>query len=144
MTDFKIITHKEGRGYSNSHFFILNKGLNSGKPLKTPCPNCFVCIVHNQHHLEQLFWLAFALWKSTLLKKELKGSVIPFIRINDYKKAYIGIVTPILNTNIDLNEVINLFQQLDDQQELLSRKLFKLEQIKSLLFQKLITSSIKE
>ena len=78
------------------------------------------------------------------MKKELKGSVIPFIRINDYKKAYLGLVAPILNTNIDLNEVINLFQQLDEQQKVLSRKLFKLEQIKSLLFQKLITSSIKE
>ena len=48
MSTFEIKTHQIGRTYSNPHFFILNKGLNSGKPLTLPCPNCFVIISKNE------------------------------------------------------------------------------------------------
>jgi len=34
-------THKKGNVYKSTHFFILNKGLNSGKPLNEPCAYIF-------------------------------------------------------------------------------------------------------
>ncbi len=68
------------------HFFALNKGLNSGKPLLLPCPNCFKIEAENEDFKEVLYWVSFALWKSKAFHPFLIGSVIPFIRIGDYKQ----------------------------------------------------------
>ena len=46
------------------HFFALNKGLNSGKPLLLPCPNCFKIEAENEEFKEILYWVSFALWRS--------------------------------------------------------------------------------
>jgi len=45
----------------NPHFFILNKGNNSGKPLVSPCPNCFVIQFQYEEEKEQVFWLLYSL-----------------------------------------------------------------------------------
>lgn len=67
-------------------FFILNKGLNTGKPLNEPCPNCFVCICKNSEDIEKLYWLLFALWQSKEIKRHLIGSVILYIRKSELEK----------------------------------------------------------
>ena len=67
------------------HFFALNKGLNSGKPLLRPCPNCFKIEAENEEFKETLYWVSFALWRAKAFHPFLIGSVIPFIRIVDYK-----------------------------------------------------------
>jgi hypothetical protein len=69
------------------HFFVLNKGMNSGKPLLQPCPNCFKIEAENEELKETLYWVSFALWKAKAFHPYLIGSVIPFIRIGDYKQA---------------------------------------------------------
>lgn len=86
MKTFRIKTHRLNLNYSEPHFFILNKGLNSGKPLNEPCPNCFVCITTNETDKDFMYWLCFGLWKSKSFHYYLKGSVIPFITIGDIKK----------------------------------------------------------
>ena len=68
------------------HFFALNKGLNSGKPLLHPCPNCFKIEAENEEFKETLYWVSFALWRAKAFHPFLIGSVIPFIRIGDYKQ----------------------------------------------------------
>jgi len=52
MSNFKMITYRQEGVYKGPHFFILNKGLNSGKPLKKPCPNCFVISCHTNWSFE--------------------------------------------------------------------------------------------
>lgn len=69
------------------HFFVLSKGLNSGKPLSHPCPNCFKIEAENKELREMLYWISFALWKSKAFHPYLIGSVIPFIRIRDFKQV---------------------------------------------------------
>ena len=69
----------------NTQFCILSKGLNSGKPLEKPCPNCFVITVKNNEEKEFLFWLCWGLWQSKKFHYLHTGSVIPFIRINEFK-----------------------------------------------------------
>jgi hypothetical protein len=69
------------------HFFALNKGMNSGKPLLFPCPNCFKIEAENEEFKEMLYWVSFTLWKSRAFHPYLIGSVIPFIRIGDYKQV---------------------------------------------------------
>ena len=70
------------------HFFILNKGLNSGKPLYEPCPNCFVVIFSNNEDKESYYWLSYSLWKSKFWHQFLVGSVIPFLRIHEFKSEF--------------------------------------------------------
>ena len=87
MFTFKLKTHKLNTTYSEPHFFILNKGNHSGKPMNDPCPNCFVCICSSEEEKEMLYWLVMGLCQGRVFEKYLYGSVIPFVRINDVKKA---------------------------------------------------------
>ena len=87
MFSFKLKTHKLNATYSEPHFFILNKGNHSGKPMNAPCPNCFVCICSTEEEKEMLYWLVMGLCQGRVFEQYLCGSVIPFVRINDVKKA---------------------------------------------------------
>tara|TARA_R110002124_G_scaffold156333_3_gene323505 strand:- start:113 stop:577 length:465 start_codon:yes stop_codon:yes gene_type:complete len=87
MSTFELKTHKTGRTYSNPHFFILNKGLNSGKPLINPCPNCFVVTTSTEEEKNTLFHLSMMLQIGGFYAYYLKGSVIPFISINDCRNT---------------------------------------------------------
>lgn len=87
MSTFEIKTHQIGRTYSNPHFFILNKGLNSGKPLSLPCPNCFVILIKTEKEKNTLYHLSMMLQIGGFYAYYLKGSVIPFISINDCKNT---------------------------------------------------------
>lgn len=85
MLKFKLITYRPEAEYKGSHFFILNKGLNSGKPLNNPCPNCFVCIANSEDEKDELFWLVFGLWQGKVFYQNLLGSVIRYIRKDDLR-----------------------------------------------------------
>ena len=86
-SEFQIKTNSSSIETSKPHFYILNKGLNSGKPLVKPCPNCFILIAKNPELKEQLYWLCYALWQSKSLHYYLRGSVIPFITIKEFEEA---------------------------------------------------------
>jgi hypothetical protein len=88
MFSFKLKTHKLNTNYSEPHFFILNKGNHSGKPMNDPCPNCFVCVCSSEEEKELLYWLVMGLCQGRVFEQYLCGSVIPFIRINDVKKVF--------------------------------------------------------
>lgn len=87
MSYFEMKTHQIGRTYSNPHFFILNKGLNSGKPLSNPCPNCFVVITKTEEAKNTLFHLSMMLQIGGFFAYYLKGSVIPFISVDDCRNT---------------------------------------------------------
>ena len=88
MQNFIIKTHRIGTIYKGHHFFILNKGMNSGKPQKEPFTNSFVIIFQNQEELESLFFIAYSLWQTKFWHPFLVGSVIPFLRLPDFKKEF--------------------------------------------------------
>jgi hypothetical protein len=73
MSNFGIKTHSVGRTYTKQHFFILNKGLNSGKPLEHPCPNCFVITSQTEEDKNTVFYLCYSLYLGRYFKP-LKGS----------------------------------------------------------------------
>src|SRR5690554_3333713 len=87
MSTFELKTHQIGRTYSQPHFFILNKGQNSGKPLINPCPNCFVVSISTEEEKNTLFHLSMMLQIGGFYAYYLKGSVIPFISINDCRNT---------------------------------------------------------
>ncbi|MEI2693704.1 MAG: hypothetical protein V9E90_01410 [Saprospiraceae bacterium] len=67
------------------YFYILSKGLNSGKPLDQPCPNCFIAVCDSKKDRDRFYWLCYSLWQSRSIEHHLIGSVIPFIRISIYR-----------------------------------------------------------
>jgi len=83
MFQFKITTFNPNKEYSGFHFFILNKGLNSGKPLLSPCPNCFVLNCESAEVKQDLYWLIYGLWQGKAFHSSLIGSVILYIRKYD-------------------------------------------------------------
>ena len=88
MLNFIIKTHRVGTIYTKPHLFVLNKGMNSGKPQKAPFTNSFVIIFQNEEDCESVFFIAYSLWQTKFWHPFLVGSVIPFLRLNDFKKEY--------------------------------------------------------
>jgi hypothetical protein len=88
MMNFIVKTHKKNTIYNKPHFFILNKGMNSGKPQKEPFTNSFVVIFDNEKDCENMFWITYSLWKSKFWHRNLIGSVIPFLRKVDFIKEF--------------------------------------------------------
>jgi len=46
---------------SKPHFFVLNKGLNSGKPLLVPFPNSFAIQTESKEFKEAHYCISYAL-----------------------------------------------------------------------------------
>jgi hypothetical protein len=88
MLNFIIKTHRVGTIYAKPHLFILNKGMNSGKPQKEPFTNSFVILFENESDFETIYLTAFALWKTKFWYSFLVGSVIPFLTLNDVRKEF--------------------------------------------------------
>ena len=88
MLKFIIKTHRTGAIYTQPHLFILNKGMNSGKPQKEPFTNSFVIIFENEEDFDIINLTAYALWKTKFWHQFLKGSVIPFLSLNDIRKEF--------------------------------------------------------
>lgn len=142
MKTFRIKTHRLNQNYSEPHFFILNKGLNSGKPLNEPCPNCFVCITTNETDKDFMYWLCFGLWKSKSFHFYLKGSVIPFITIGELKKH---LKESQSNASQDLQafeQSIRALKLLEANEQKLKLTLKMIDTAKSAIFCKLLNKSI--
>jgi len=88
MKHLTIKCHKTGTLYMGEHFFILNKGRNSGKPLTEPCANCWVLLFPNRQERENCYWLAYSLWQARFWHYFQVGSVIPFLRLFEFKKEF--------------------------------------------------------
>ncbi|UGS19852.1 DUF6943 family protein [Flavobacterium cyclinae] len=88
MDTIFIKTHQPGAKYDKPHFFVLSKGLNSGKPQNEPFTNSFVLVFQTEEQKENIFYVALSLWKTKFWHPFLKGSVIPFITLYDFKKEF--------------------------------------------------------
>ena len=97
MTNFIVKTHRKDTSYSKPHLFILNKGLNSGKPSKEQFTNSYVIIFENDEDCENIYWIIYSLWQSKFWHRNLVGSVIPFLRKSDFIKEFSAKVEEMLN-----------------------------------------------
>ena len=97
MSDFVLKGYSAQTTPRKPHFFILSRGLNSGKPLLQPCPNCFVLSAEVEERKQTLYWIAYSLWKTRAYRPHLVGSVIPFLRKDQCRKliseAYSSVCT---------------------------------------------------
>lgn len=88
MLNFIIKTHQKNTVYTKPHLFILNKGMNSGKPQKEPFTNSFVIIFQDEQDCENIYFIAYSLWKTKFWEPFLVGSVIPFLRLSEFSKEF--------------------------------------------------------
>jgi len=83
----KITTYSPDQKRTPFAFFILSKGMNSGKPMEHPCPNCFTFNASTQEEKDHFYWICFGLWQSRSFHQHLIGSVIPFLRLNELSQV---------------------------------------------------------
>jgi hypothetical protein len=62
--------------------------MNSGKPQKEQFANSFVLIFEKESDCENIFFVAYSLWQTKFWHPFLIGSVIPFLRLPDFKKEF--------------------------------------------------------
>ena len=87
MIEYAIKVHTPGYSHKKPHVFALSKGYNAGKPLKEECPNCFVILLKTEDEAQKMFFMLDGLWRSQIFRRQLIGSVIPFIRVKEFTKT---------------------------------------------------------
>ena len=105
MLKNKVHTYSVQQETPKMAIFILNRGKNAGKPLRQPCPNCFIIYCKDENEVENYYWTFFSLWKSKFFHRFLCGSVIDMLRITDLKKILIEKVQPNFE-NFEKNEIL--------------------------------------
>src|ERR1041385_1167002 len=113
MLKHKIKTHKMGSTYSAPHFYILNKGEQSGKPAEMYWSNCFVFIAETNEEKEFYFFVFLGLWELGFFKKALIGSVVPYVRIGDLTDIAEEAINNINTGNRQWNDVSGTITQLE-------------------------------
>jgi hypothetical protein len=119
----KFQTYSVKHQSTGFEFYILSKGLNSGKPLLTPCPNSFVCICKSEEQKDFYFWLLFGLWKAKYFHQFLTGSVIPFIRLSDLKNE-------ILKQEKEYKSTVDKIKQLEEKERAIRQNLALINDLK--------------
>ncbi|MBS1776517.1 MAG: hypothetical protein JSS64_09590 [Bacteroidetes bacterium] len=126
----KFQTYSPKNLVTDFQFYILSKGLNSGKPLTAPCPNSFVCICKNQQQKDFYFWLLFGLWKAKHFHQLLTGSVIPFIRIDEFKNEVAAQAEVIKEQQSEYTATVNKIKQLDEKEKNIRQQLALINDLK--------------
>ena len=85
--EYDVITYNPDNPKLPFSFYVQSKGLWSGRPMTRPRPNSFIVTARNKEERLKLFNYVYILWKLERFNIELVGSVIPFLRIRDFKKV---------------------------------------------------------
>lgn len=130
MKAVKIFTYNPKNQKSEFEFYALSKGLNSGKPLDRPCPNCFVIFCRNAQDLDVYRSLLFGLWKTKAFHQLLVGSVIPFIRINDFKNFVFEQVSHLKGKEKAFKKDLQRTKILEQQEKRLQEQILLISELK--------------
>lgn len=138
MQTLNIKSHRLGNTYQQPHFFILNKGNNSGKPLSAPCPNCFVIQFDNEEEKEQVYWLLFGLWRSKAFHQFLRGSVIPFVNLKDVKDCIREGFQKATESPEQFKKSVTTLRSLEQMESQYKQNLLLIEEAKRIVFYRYI------
>ena len=136
MLKNKIKTHKSGKMYNQPHFFILNKGLNSGKPFKHYVCNSFVFLADDENEKEFYYFLLLGIWELRLFRPYLKGTAVEFVRLGDVLDVINETVNSINTGNRVFADVQKSLTQIEVLQSNLNLQLSYLMQLRKSLFYK--------
>jgi len=138
MLKHKIKTHKMGGTYAAPHFFILNKGEQSGKPAQMYWSNCFVFIAETNEEKEFYFFVFLGLWELGFFKKALIGSVVSYIRIGDLIDIAEEAVNNINTGNREWSDISGAITQLEQQKAVLLQQIDYILKIRRVMLYKLV------
>ncbi|HLF52907.1 DUF6943 family protein [Flavobacterium sp.] len=130
MPNFIIRTHQKNTIYKGIKIFILNKGMNSGKPQKEPFSNSLVIQFSNEEDAETIYWLAYSLWKAKFWHPSLKGSVIPFLTIQDFKKDFSRKVNEMLQEHELHQKQVQALRLLEQKEEHLHQNILLINEMR--------------
>ncbi len=136
MCTFILKSYNQKLENDKPHFYILNKGNNSGKPLVSPCANCFVIQFSNNEDKEQVYWLLYSLWQSKAFYPFLRGSVIPFIVIRDVKERLSDGLEKVEANPIQFEKAVVALRSLEDMENKFRKNLKLVQDAKRMLFYK--------
>ena len=136
MCTFILKSYSQKSEIKKPHFFILNKGNNSGKPLLAPCPNCFVIQFQNEIEKEQVYWLMYSLWQSNAFYPFLRGSVIPFVVLRDVKSCLSAALNKVDENPAQFKKAVAALQSLEAMEKQNKQNLLLISQAKRMLFYK--------
>ena len=139
MSTFSIKSHRQGVVYSMPHFFILNKGNNSGKPLVASCPNCFVIQFKCEKEKEQIYWLSYSLWQFKAFYPLLRGSVIPFVVLRDVKSCLLDGLNKANENPAQFEKAVEALRSLEVLEKNYKQNLLLISNAKRMLFYKYIS-----
>lgn len=126
----KIYTYSPKNATTEFEFYALSKGLNSGKPLEIPCSNCFVISCRNVEELDHYRSLLFGLWKSKAFHQFFVGSVIPFIRINDFKNLVYEQMVHLQEKQKAYQQDVKKFKALEQNERAMYEQLLLISELK--------------
>ena len=114
-------------------FYILCKGDNAGKPSLKPWPNSFVVICQNQQYFNFYFWLVYGLFKANKFKASLRGSVIPFINLDDVRTIIRGVAPEVFPDWAKFQELINTMDKIDKLKSTLAQQIIASDNLQQYL-----------
>lgn len=117
-------------------FYILCKGENAGKPSLKPWANSFVVVCSNQQCFDFYFWLVYGLFKTSKFKIRLRGSVIPFINLQDVRDTLKEVAPSVLPDWSKFQELITTLDNIDKLKTNLSQQIIHTEHLQQALIQK--------
>ena len=136
MCSFILKSYSQKEEIRKPHFFILNKGNNSGKPLSAPCPNCFVIQFQNEIEKEQVYWLMYSLWQSNAFYSFLRGSVIPFVVLRDVKSCLSAALNKVDENPAQFEKTVAALCSLEAMENQFRQNLKLVQDAKRMLFYK--------
>ena len=126
----KIYTYSPKNTTTAFELYALSKGLNSGKSLDVPCPNSFVISYRNAQELDVYRSLLFGLWKTKSLYPFFVGSVIPFIRIGDFKNLVFEQASHLQGKELAFKKDMSKFKNLEQKERAMYEQLLLISELK--------------
>lgn len=136
MLSNKVRTYSVHHPAPEQAIYILNRGRNAGKPLRNPCPNCFIIYCSNQEELETVYWTFYALWKNGFFHPHLCGSVIEMLRLFELKKLLQNFIQPCIQKAMRNPEMIHKIKSLYDLEQKQEQQADLIRQLRAALVRK--------
>lgn len=108
--------------------YILSRGKNTGKVLIQPCPNCYV-ISAKSASISEVKAVANILFVSGRLRPFMHGSVIDFVRINEYRKMFFQLWQTLSPEKIE--QIAKYLTTLEDYQNKIVKQLQNIKQLRT-------------
>ena len=117
MRAVRIVTHRPDAVYLANVVFILSKGNNAGKPLNKACQNCFAVEFEQIEDVERFKSLCQILLQSQVFSQYLKGSVIPFISIRDFRSIVSRYLELVNNLPDGFSHLVEVLSAIAEQEQ---------------------------